>query len=110
MRELPAVPPEPTDPILVDTLVDGGQPASRTAELLAGWLAAARASLDVAIYDFALSPAVRAPVVEACRDAASRGVAIRLVYNLGHGRPIPVPPPPEPDEDQIRALGGQVRP
>jgi phosphatidylserine/phosphatidylglycerophosphate/cardiolipin synthase-like enzyme len=106
---LPAVPPEPSDPILVDTLVDGGQPASRAAELLAGWLTEARTSLDVAIYDFALSPAVRAPIVEACRAATARGVRIRLVYNLGHGRPVPVPPPPEPDEDQIRALGGQVR-
>ena len=57
------------------TLTDGGQEPAAIAEVLAAFLRDARTSLDIAVYDFALSPAVEGPVLEAIRGAASRGVA-----------------------------------
>jgi phosphatidylserine/phosphatidylglycerophosphate/cardiolipin synthase-like enzyme len=44
-------------------------------------------------------------VAGAIRDAATRGVAVRILYNVDHRNPIPVPPPPEPDVELIASLG-----
>ncbi|HEY6835812.1 MAG TPA: phosphatidylserine/phosphatidylglycerophosphate/cardiolipin synthase family protein, partial [Gaiellaceae bacterium] len=41
----------------------------------------------------------------ALRDAAARGVAVRILYNVDVPTPIPVPPPPEPDVQLIASLG-----
>src|ERR671936_2154746 len=87
------------------TLTDGGQPAQEVAREVAEFLGAARRSLDLAQYDFNLGPETRELVAGAIREAAGRGVAVRILYNVDHERPIPVPPPPEPDVELITALG-----
>src|SRR5918999_1731339 len=43
-------------------------------------------------------------VAGALRDAASKGVALRLLYNLDSERPVPVPPPPATRPEMIEAL------
>src|ERR1700712_3881523 len=58
------------------------QPAD-TAQLLTEFVAAATASLDIAIYDFRLADELGSPVVKALVDAAGRGVAVRIGYDLG---------------------------
>ena len=61
--------------------------------------------LDLAQYDFHLAPETAAIVGGAIKDAAARGVAVRMIYDVGHRNPIPVPPPPEPDVQLIASLG-----
>jgi len=99
----------PDAPLDVRTLTDGGQPAAQVAGWLHDFVAAARRSLDVAIYDFALSTDVAAPVVSAFREARARGVAVRFVYNADHPGPIPVPPPPDTDAKLIGSTGASMR-
>jgi phosphatidylserine/phosphatidylglycerophosphate/cardiolipin synthase-like enzyme len=91
--------------IQIRTLTDGGQQPLEIARLVSAFLGAARRSLDLAQYDFNLGPETREVVAGALRDAAARGVAVRILYNVDHPSPIPVPPPPEPDVALISALG-----
>ena len=77
---------------------------------VAGFISAAERSLDLAHYDFHLSPEPAAVVGTAIREAKARGVAVRFLYNLDHRNPIPVPPPPEPDGILIESLEVPVRP
>ena len=91
--------------IEVKTLTDGGQPAQEVAETIAEFLGGAQRSLDLAHYDFNLGPETAAVVGGAIRDAAARGVAVRIAYNVDFRNPIPVPPPPEPDAQLIASLG-----
>src|ERR1700712_511608 len=58
------------------------QPAD-TAQLLTEFVAAATASLDVAISDFRLSDELGSALVKALVDAAGRGVAVRIGYDVG---------------------------
>jgi len=95
--------------IRIRTLTDGGQQPLEIAEAVAGFLGAARASLDLAQYDFNLGPETVVPVAGAIREAAARGVAVRILYNVDHANPIPVPPPPEPDVELISSLGVPAR-
>jgi phosphatidylserine/phosphatidylglycerophosphate/cardiolipin synthase-like enzyme len=95
--------------ITVRTLTDGGQSASDVAGTIAAFLGGAERSLDLAQYDFHLSPDTARIVGDAIRDAAGRGVAIRFVYNVDHRFPIPVPPPPEPDVALISSLPAESR-
>ena len=44
-------------------------------------------------------------VADAIRAAQSRGVKVRLVYNLDHKGPLPVPPPPSTDPSILETLG-----
>ncbi len=76
---------------------------------VAEFVGAARRSLDLAQYDFNLGPETREVVGGALKEAAARGVAVRIVYNVDHARPIPVPPPPEPDVQLISSLGVPAR-
>src|SRR5438093_8184952 len=94
-----------SEAITIRTLTDGGQSAPEVAGELAAFLTAARESLDIAAYDFNLGAETAASVGGAIRDAAVRGVAVRLAYNVDHPNPIPVPPPPEPDAILIASLG-----
>jgi phosphatidylserine/phosphatidylglycerophosphate/cardiolipin synthase-like enzyme len=57
------------------------------------------------LYDFALSPPVAQPVADAIKSAAAQGVAVRIAYNVDHGRRIPVPPPPKTDMPLVESLG-----
>jgi phosphatidylserine/phosphatidylglycerophosphate/cardiolipin synthase-like enzyme len=91
--------------IRIRTLTDGGQQPLEIAQLVAEFLRGAERSLDVAQYDFNLGPETREVVATAIRDAAARGVAVRIIYNVDHENPIPVPPPPEPDVELISGLG-----
>ena len=90
--------------LTVRTLTDGGQQPLEIAHAIADWLAEARDSLALAQYDFHLSADTAAVVGGAIKDAAARGVAVRIVYNVDHRNPIPVPPPPEPDVQLIESL------
>jgi phosphatidylserine/phosphatidylglycerophosphate/cardiolipin synthase-like enzyme len=87
------------------TLTDGGQQPLEIAAELVGFLAPAKRSLDVAQYDFHLGPETAAVIAGALKDAAGRGVAVRIIYDVDHANPIPVPPPPEPDAQLIASLG-----
>jgi phosphatidylserine/phosphatidylglycerophosphate/cardiolipin synthase-like enzyme len=86
-------------------LTDGGQQPLDVARELAAFLGDAGRTLDLAQYDFNLGPETAAVVGGAIREAAARGVAVRIAYNLDHRLPIPVPPPPEPDAGLIASFG-----
>jgi phosphatidylserine/phosphatidylglycerophosphate/cardiolipin synthase-like enzyme len=80
-------------------LEQGGQPAAQVAVLLAEFIAAARSSLHIAIYDFRLGDAVAEPVVTALRERAAAGIDVRIVFDAGkqHATPAlagsdPAPP------------------
>ena len=110
----PSVPPGPTvagtsAPIAVRTLTDGGQTASEVADWLAGFVAEATSTLDIAVYDFALTAGTLAPLASALSAATARGVRVRLAHNLQYDRPIPVPPPSALEPDQLEALGVPLR-
>jgi phosphatidylserine/phosphatidylglycerophosphate/cardiolipin synthase-like enzyme len=86
------------------TLTDGGQPAEDTARALAAFLAAAERTLEIAIYDVHLPPPLDDIVHGALADAAGRGVAVRLAYNVDHAKRAPVPPPPQTRPEVVEAL------
>jgi phosphatidylserine/phosphatidylglycerophosphate/cardiolipin synthase-like enzyme len=90
--------------IEIRTLTDGGQSAPEIAHAVAGFLDGAKRTLDLAQYDFDLGPKTAAIVGGAIRQAAARGVRVRLAYNVDHRNPIPVPPPPAPNEALIESL------
>jgi phosphatidylserine/phosphatidylglycerophosphate/cardiolipin synthase-like enzyme len=54
---------------------------SRIAAQLAAFVAAARTSVHIAIYDFRLGDALARPVVSALTDAADRGLDVRIAYD-----------------------------
>jgi phosphatidylserine/phosphatidylglycerophosphate/cardiolipin synthase-like enzyme len=87
----------------VRTLTDGGQPADQTAQALVEFVAAAKQTLEIAIYDFNLPPNLNDLVCGALDAAQKRGVAVRLAYNLDHAKEAPVPPPPITDPDALEA-------
>jgi len=99
-----------SDSLEIRTLTDGGQAAVDVANQIAAFLGAAQKSLDLAQYDFHLAPETAEIVGGAIKDAAARGVAVRMIYDVGHRNPIPVPPPPEPDVELISSLGVPHRP
>src|ERR1700748_1459280 len=92
------------------TLVDGGQPAERTANALAHFVKGAKQSLEIAIYDLRLPD----PIPDILRDetpiARAGGATIRLVYNEDDGVPrVPVPPPPQTQPDLLSRVGFPIR-
>jgi phosphatidylserine/phosphatidylglycerophosphate/cardiolipin synthase-like enzyme len=87
------------------TLVDGGQPAERTADALAAFIAAAEHTLEIAIYDVRLPDPLAATVRDALVGAAGRGVTVRLAYNKDYpSDDVPVPPPPRTEPDLLESL------
>jgi phosphatidylserine/phosphatidylglycerophosphate/cardiolipin synthase-like enzyme len=92
------------DGVEVRTLTDGGQPAEDTAHALAEFVDAAQHTLEIAIYDLNLPPALASQLEGAVADAKKRGVAVRLAYNVDHGKSVPVPPPPQLDPAFVAAL------
>ncbi len=93
----------------VRTLVDGGQTADDVAAALASFLSAARSSLDIAVYDFALTGSAGDTVTGAIRSAAAAGVRVRLVYNVEADARVPVPPPARTHPAEVEALGVPAR-
>ena len=106
MTSSPTTPP----PIGLRTLTDGGQRPADVARDIAGFLAAARTSLDLALYDVRFETGAGALVLASLLAAVQRGVAVRLLYNVAHPGPIPVPPPPETAPEAIEALPVETRP
>jgi phosphatidylserine/phosphatidylglycerophosphate/cardiolipin synthase-like enzyme len=94
----------------VTFLQDGAQPAEQVAGEVADFIGAAQRSLDIAIYDLNLTGAPADQVRAAVMGAASRGVAIRLLYNVDFPNPIPVPPPSQADTAFIESLGVPAKP
>jgi phosphatidylserine/phosphatidylglycerophosphate/cardiolipin synthase-like enzyme len=94
----------------VTTLTDGGQQPLAIAQELASFLAAARTSLDLALYDVNLGPETERLVIDAIESAGRRGVAVRLAYNADFRAPIPVPPPPECAPEDIERLHVPTKP
>ena len=88
----------------VRTLTDGGQPAEQIAHALADFCGAAKQTLEIAVYDFRLSPELNDIVCGALIAAEKRGVAVRLAYNLDHAKNAPVPPPPITDPDALESM------
>ncbi len=91
-------------PIALETLTDGGQRPADVARGIAAFLAQARKSLDIALYDVRFETDAGALVLAALLAAVQRGVEVRLLYNVAHPGPIPVPPPPETAPEAIEAL------
>ncbi len=88
----------------VHTLIDGGQPAEQTAHAIADFVAAAKQTLEIAIYDVNLPPNLVEIVGGELRAAEKRGVAIRFAYNLDHAKDVPVPPPPITNPEAMEGL------
>ncbi len=74
------------------------------AEQAAAFLAAAKRSLDLALYDLDLGRQTEEVVVGTLEEAARRGVLVRIVFNVDHRGPIPVPPPPKCRPEDIHRL------
>jgi phosphatidylserine/phosphatidylglycerophosphate/cardiolipin synthase-like enzyme len=93
----------------VRTFTDGGQTELDVARAIGSFLGDARSTLELAHYDFNLGEDTAAIVAGELRAAVTRGVAVRVIYNVDHRNPIPVPPPPEPDAQLIGSLGAESR-
>ncbi len=94
----------PDAAIELTTITDGGQRAADIARLLAGFLADAKSSLDLAVYDVRFETDAGGLVLASLLSAVQRGVEVRLLYNVAHPGPIPVPPPPETGPEAIESL------
>jgi phosphatidylserine/phosphatidylglycerophosphate/cardiolipin synthase-like enzyme len=99
--------------IAVTFLEQERQDPAAIAQLLAEFLAAARTSLHLAIYDCRLSESLAAPVVQALRERAAAGVDVRIVYDAGkpglHFPQAGADPAPPGTADFCRRIGGQVQ-
>ena len=80
-----------------------GQTALDLAGRVAGFLGEARRSLDLALYDVRLPGEPGDVVSAALREAAGRGVAVRIAYNADHDERV-FPPPPSTKPELIQAL------
>src|SRR5215207_3674081 len=101
----------------VRTHTDGGQTAEAVAERVVAWLGAARRTLDLALYDVRLPDAVGDRVASAIKDAAARGVEVRIAFNQDERPPeeeaverpfFPAPPRTEPHV--LETLGVPIKP
>ena len=90
-------------PLEVHPLHPGGQTALEMAERVAAFLGEARETLDLALYDVRLPGEPGDVVAQALRDAAARGVAVRIAYNADHDERI-FPPPPRTKPELLEAL------
>src|SRR3954451_2592382 len=91
------------------TLTDGGQRAEYVAERLIAFVAAARRSLDLALYDVRLPGAVGDAVADAIRAAAARGVQVRIAFNEAHPGRAEDSPPPRTQPTILETLGVPLR-
>jgi phosphatidylserine/phosphatidylglycerophosphate/cardiolipin synthase-like enzyme len=94
------------------TLEDARQPPEAVAERLVAWLAEARRSLDLALYDVRLPGPVGDAVADALRAAIGRGARVRIAYNDDHPGPDErpfEPPPPSTEPHLLERLGAQLK-
>jgi phosphatidylserine/phosphatidylglycerophosphate/cardiolipin synthase-like enzyme len=97
------------------TFLEQGKPgqASAVANLLAEFIAAASTRLQLAIYDFRLSDALAAPVLQALRARAAAGVDVRIAYDAGkRGACFPemgADPAPPGTADFVAKIGAGVQ-
>ena len=89
--------------IEVQPLYPGRQTALDMAQRVAAFVGDARGSLDHALYDVRLPGDPGDLVAGALRDAAARGVAVRIAYNADHDERV-FPPPPNTEPELIEAL------
>ena len=89
--------------IEVQPLYPGRQTALDMAQRVAAFVGDARRSLDLALYDVRLPGEPGDLVAGALRDAAARGVAVRIAYNADHDERV-FPPPPNTEPELIEAL------
>ncbi len=99
----------------VRTHTDGGQTAEAVAGLVVAWIAAARETLDLALYDVRLPGDVGDRVADAIRAAAARGVRVRIAYNQDDRPPEDgerpfFPAPPQTEPHVLETLGVPVKP
>ncbi len=85
-------------------LNDGGQTAEQVAQWVAEFIAPARETLEFALYDIRLPDRPGEIVAEALRDAAARGVSVRLLYNVDSSRPPAIQPPPSTRPELLHEL------
>ena len=85
-------------------MTEGGQRPADIARGIAGFLAEAQRSLDLALYDVRFETGAGGVVLASLLAAVQRGVDVRLLYNVAHPGPIPVPAPPETAPEAIEAL------
>jgi hypothetical protein len=99
--------------IAVTFLEDHRQQAGDIATLVADFVAAARTSLHIAIYDCRLSDDPAAPLLKALRERMAQGVEVRIVYDAGKpGVSFPrvgVDPAPPGTADFIKRIGQGVQ-
>jgi phosphatidylserine/phosphatidylglycerophosphate/cardiolipin synthase-like enzyme len=89
--------------IEVDALHPGEQTAEEVARRAAAFIGEAQRSLDLALYDVRLPGEAGDIVAGALRDAAARGVAVRIAYNADHDERV-FPPPPRTKPELIETL------
>jgi phosphatidylserine/phosphatidylglycerophosphate/cardiolipin synthase-like enzyme len=90
-----------SDPIAITLLEDGRQSADAVADRIVAFLAPARRSLELALYDVRLPGPVGDRIREVLTDAHERGVEVRLAYNLNAAEDSP---PPRTDPGVIETL------
>jgi phosphatidylserine/phosphatidylglycerophosphate/cardiolipin synthase-like enzyme len=97
----------------VTFLEEGGQTPADVAALLVEFIAAARATLHVAVYDFRLGDGVAEPVVRALRERAAAGVEVLLAYDAGKPHAdfpaAGADPAPPGTAEFVRRIGGGVQ-
>jgi len=96
--------------IAVITLTDGGQAADEIARRVADFLRPARATIELALYDVRLPDPTGSIVVDQLREAETRGVSARLLYNVDSGRPSELHPPPRTRPEILAELPIDARP
>jgi phosphatidylserine/phosphatidylglycerophosphate/cardiolipin synthase-like enzyme len=92
-----------SSPIEIHFLHPGRQNVDEVAGRLVEFVSKARRSLDLALYDVRLPGEPGDMVAGALRDAAARGVAVRIAYNAEHDERV-FPPPPHTAPELIEAL------
>lgn len=90
--------------LTVRTLTDGGQEAQDIAAKIIGFIDEARESLDCALYDIRLPGEIGDEVRDAFLAAQSRGVKVRIAYNLDGEHKVVDPPPPSTIPEILEAI------
>jgi phosphatidylserine/phosphatidylglycerophosphate/cardiolipin synthase-like enzyme len=85
-------------------LTDGGQTPEQVAGWIADFIAPAKRTLELALYDIRLPDRPGEIVAGALRDASARGVKVRLLYNVDSIRPPAIHPPPSTQPEVLHEL------